>query len=153
MLQTPKQENILSSSALVGSAVVCGLVSDGVIGVIPVGTTQQKRIVLGLISLIAMAAVKGKDYTATALKGAFGGMAIFQIAQVVRDFIAAKKPEVSEGMNGNFLRDMVNGGPRGMNSAQMAQIASAMRANGSRNQGQPARAINGSSSVMDLLAG
>jgi len=101
MFTKPKMDQVVTAGLGAGSAVAGGLMSNVVIDAIGKpkdGATAEEitkaenmklyaRIGLSALSVVAVASIGGKDNTATALKGAFAGMAVVQGIEVLKDVV------------------------------------------------------------------
>lgn len=92
MFKTPTQKTITSNALKVGSAIGGGMLSNGVVEVVPTGSLNKNYVRGGLavVALLAAASIKVKDTTAEVVQYALAGMSIEQGRQVVTSFLKEK---------------------------------------------------------------
>ena len=92
MFKTPTQKTITSNALKVGSAIGGGMLSNGVVEVVPTGSLNKNYVRGGLavVALLAAASIKGKDTTSEVAQYALAGMSIEQGRQVVTSFLKEK---------------------------------------------------------------
>lgn len=89
MFKKPTQKSITSNAVKVGSAIGGGMLSNGVVEVVPVDSKNKNYVRAGLavITLLAAASIKAKDTLSEAAQYALAGMSIEQGRQVATSFL------------------------------------------------------------------
>lgn len=111
MFKTPTQKSITSNAVKVGSAIGGGMLSNGVVEVVPAGSLNKNYVRGGLavVALLAAASIKGKDTTSEVAQYALAGMSIEQGRQVVTSFLKEKTGTTAPDANAGAAEKFVAG--------------------------------------------
>lgn len=90
MLKKPTKKSLVEQGTTVGSAIVGGAVSDGVVGLVPEEYKKWGKPAFALACAIASASVKSNTTSGKILQGAFAGMSIKQGLDYLRELIGGQ---------------------------------------------------------------
>lgn len=99
MLKKVNQKNVTGSAKMAVSAIGGGMLSNGVVSVIPSKTEKYKMIVRGVLAaagIVGAASVKTKSKNGIELQSFFAGMSIAQALTLIRDW-GAEMSNIKQG--------------------------------------------------------
>lgn len=109
-LQKLKQDNLTDAGALIVGASAGAMLSDGVVGILPVKHKTIVRAGIVLTGAAGVAALKGDDLLTKGVKATLAGMAIQQTVKLVRENVQKVLPQNDGKKINKFLHDAFGNG-------------------------------------------